>query len=145
MWTKKQLMQMRVAKGEDKFRDHDGEPNLVARIRATAKKQVKEIVGIPVGSKGKDGRKFYQIKEAAEGMQGPMRLYCSCPAQTFHYSFGHLCKHSLALIAAIADMAKHGLTETKDIILYDPFAVARACEALGRKDMAEDVRKAEVA
>jgi len=68
---------------------------LVARIRATKKGQTLTINGKEVGGKGRDGRKFYEIRKLGKG-----KWTCSCPAYIF--SRGELgkkkpCKHLLKL------------------------------------------------
>ena len=103
--------------------DRSRKPNLVARVRSTPKGEYLTAKGIPLGAKGGGANTVYEIRQAAYGWQGPIRLYCNCPDQFHRKGFGRACKHIDKLLLEFPDMQAQGLMYTDEIILYDPEAV----------------------
>jgi len=136
MVTKKQMAGLRALrmKARDErgrpYRNRAGEYNLVARVRSTRKGQRVSVRGKEVGVDGRSGKGFYVIREAQEGTQGKMRLYCNCPAQRFHYGYGKPCKHIQYLLDNTGKMIKRGEVSTTDIKLYNIEAVKRAAKVV---------------
>ena len=125
-------MEASDAKGKP-FRDRQGRPNIVARVRRTRKGQRSGYASDNCSqeTKGRDGSGWYVIRRAREGAQAPHTTYCSCPAQRFHAGYGNLCKHGKRLLREALDILERGEREgpNRDIIIYDPVAILEALHA----------------
>lgn len=95
--------------------DAAGNPNLVAKVRATRKGEKLEVSGASVGGEGKDGGRYYDIRLSVKGT-----LYCSCPASRFS-GWGE-CKH----VYKAREVANAGerFAPKMDVVVYDFNALA---------------------
>ncbi len=95
--------------------DAAGNPNLVAKVRATRKGERLEVSGNEVGGEGKDGGRYYDIRLSVRGT-----LYCSCPASRFS-GWGE-CKH----VHKAREVASSGdrFAPKRDVVVYDFDALA---------------------
>lgn len=126
MFSMKTLEKMSRHQKRFGLRDSDRNLNLVARIRSTLKGKYLTARGTALGAKGGGADVVYEIRQAAKGSQGPIRLYCSCPDQLYRKGFGRTCKHVDKLMIEFPDMQNNDLMYTNEVILYDPEAVNEA-------------------
>lgn len=126
--TARQFATIEALREKAGMRARDGSLNLVARVRKTRKGQLSGLKsdGVKKESEGVNGSSFYIIREAAANAQGPMRLYCDCPAQRFHSGYGKPCKHTKKLLAEYRAILAGGEFRSVDVIVYDPKAVEAA-------------------
>lgn len=97
-----------------KFRNRDGQTNIVGRVRATRKGA--KAYGGP--SEGEDGNRFHPIRKGSDSV-----LYCDCPAWRFGKADEHgikrPCKHVRAFLVHLASVINGTAPAiSTDVIIY---------------------------
>jgi len=119
-----------------KFRNREGNVNLVARFRRTRKGQKLNVGHGNWGVDGKDGSDYYSIQIGADGV-----LYCNCPdykirghkSNRVNPGTNYMCKHVRAYLVVASKMISEGVSMNSEAIIYNAQVTEAAIELLGNE------------